>query len=81
MIENTFGIRKGRWRILNHVDVYTINKSVDIIKACCVLHNFCLLHLNDADNFTNTSEPIISPEVRDEGSNIKRNHICNELNV
>ncbi|XP_031350018.1 protein ANTAGONIST OF LIKE HETEROCHROMATIN PROTEIN 1-like isoform X2 [Photinus pyralis] len=43
VIENTFGMLKGRWRILNFVNVYTIEKAIDIITACCILHNFCLL--------------------------------------
>ena len=47
VIEQTFGILKARWCILNNLATSRYTKSVkyaDIFVACCVLHNICLLH-------------------------------------
>jgi len=41
-IENTFGILKSRFRKLNYVDC-DIKHVPDVITACCVLHNMCML--------------------------------------
>lgn len=43
VIEHTFGIIKGRWRILHFVNVNGVKKAVKIITACCVVHNFCFI--------------------------------------
>lgn len=42
VIENTFGILKSRFRKLHYVDC-DIQHIPDIITACCVLHNMCML--------------------------------------
>ena len=44
-IEQTFGMLKGRWGILTstHRLPYTPAKVQKIFKACCVLHNMCVL--------------------------------------
>ncbi|KAK3919803.1 Putative nuclease [Frankliniella fusca] len=44
-IERTFGILKGRWRCLlrDRKLHYSPAKCARIIKACCLLHNFCRL--------------------------------------
>ena len=40
IVENTFGILAQRWRLLNrHIQLQEQN-VVQVIKACCVLHNF-----------------------------------------
>jgi hypothetical protein len=42
-VECTFGILKGRWRILKMgVRVYGVNKVDDIWLTCCALHNWLL---------------------------------------
>ncbi|XP_031354778.1 protein ALP1-like [Photinus pyralis] len=43
-IENAFGILKGRFRRLKFINCYSISKSVEIISASCVLHNFCYIN-------------------------------------
>ena len=42
-IEQAFGVLKNRWRILKCLPV-TVERSVTIINACVVLHNFCILN-------------------------------------
>lgn len=46
-MEHTFGILKSRWRILKYINVNCPKKASKIIAACCVLHNFCLINLDD----------------------------------
>lgn len=40
---NTFILLKSRWRILHNINTYSIERAVNIIAGCCVLHNFCVL--------------------------------------
>jgi hypothetical protein len=46
VIEQCFGIMKGRWNILQSFKTlrYPREKVHHIFLACCVLHNFCLYH-------------------------------------
>ena len=41
VIENAFGLLKGRFRRLKYVDT-KVDKIPNIIKACCILHNITL---------------------------------------
>lgn len=43
VIERAFALLKGRFRRLHYLDTASISTAVDIIVACCVLHNFCIL--------------------------------------
>uniref|UniRef100_A0A8D8WK66 DDE Tnp4 domain-containing protein n=1 Tax=Cacopsylla melanoneura TaxID=428564 RepID=A0A8D8WK66_9HEMI len=43
VIENAFGLLKGRWKRLHYIDVNTVEKICSRITAACVLHNFCIL--------------------------------------
>lgn len=63
-IENSFGLLKGRWRRLKYITVYKIEKAANIVMACCVLHNFCLIN-NDF------AEALIDIDI--ERHNIERN--------
>ncbi|KAK8948599.1 hypothetical protein KSP39_PZI005248 [Platanthera zijinensis] len=40
VIERTFGLLKKRWAILRQASFFNIKQQVQIINACCVLHNF-----------------------------------------
>lgn len=44
MAECTFGILANKWRIFHHPIDVGIGFSDEIIKACCVLHNFVRKH-------------------------------------
>lgn len=49
VIENIFGITKGRFRRLQYINTYSVSKAIEITTAACVLHNFCYL---SNDEFT-----------------------------
>ncbi|KAI4454271.1 hypothetical protein MML48_10g00001239 [Holotrichia oblita] len=40
---------KGRFQILKHVNVYSTILIPKIIVACCVLHNICIMRIDDVD--------------------------------
>ncbi|XP_025195888.1 protein ALP1-like [Melanaphis sacchari] len=46
-IECTFGILSNKWRILHRPIDVKVDFAVDIVKCCCVLHNF----VRDRDGF------------------------------
>ncbi|KAI4463677.1 hypothetical protein MML48_4g00008954 [Holotrichia oblita] len=48
--EQTFGLLKGRFRILRHVNIYCTDVIPKVIIACCILHNICMT-MNDNDVF------------------------------
>ncbi|KAK2703958.1 uncharacterized protein LOC136041367 [Artemia franciscana] len=41
-VEHAFGLLKGCWRVLQHLDV-SLEFMPYVIMACCVLHNLCLM--------------------------------------
>ena len=42
LVENAFGLLKGRWRILKRANC-SVLRLPKVAAACCVLHNFCQL--------------------------------------
>ena len=42
LVENAFGLLKGRWKILKRAN-YSVLRLSKVVTACCVLHNFCQL--------------------------------------
>lgn len=82
-IENTFGQIKGRWRICQYNNVYSGKRAVDIIKACCVLHNFCLLSKEQYDSkeyCVIAEEPEYNIFIRNDFQGVeKRDNICTVL--
>uniref|UniRef100_A0A8I7BC18 DDE Tnp4 domain-containing protein n=2 Tax=Hordeum vulgare subsp. vulgare TaxID=112509 RepID=A0A8I7BC18_HORVV len=46
-VERIIGILKARYPILKAATMFDIDTQVDIVVACCVLHNFIRLHNGD----------------------------------
>ena len=69
VIERAFGLLKGRWRRLKLVPA-NVEKIPNIIVACCVLHNLCLLEEDEVEDFMDMDndgddgdrEPILPPQ-------------------
>ncbi|KAG5870547.1 hypothetical protein JTB14_025892 [Gonioctena quinquepunctata] len=82
-IEQSFGLLKGRFRILKFINIYRTDIIPDIIIACCVLHNICMqnkdtdieIYLDDSNNGQITDQ--ILPD--DPASCSKRDKICKQI--
>lgn len=66
VIERTFGVLKTRFRMLNTALQYSMHVQVDIVLACCVLHNFIRLrrgrHVHDEE--LNVSSTQVHDDVK-----------------
>lgn len=86
LIENAFGLLKGRFRQLMHTDFHSVDTTSKFILSCCVLHNLCIDNgdvwddavienpINNQPEFINNNDPRENA-LRRLGE-IKRNHIC-----
>jgi hypothetical protein len=52
VIERSFGVLKMKWRILQHLPSYPMEKQIKIIIACMTLHNFIRDSALDGELFT-----------------------------
>lgn len=84
VIENAFGVLKGRFRCLKHLEV-DIPNVTSIIVACCIIHNIALM-FPDRLSFTELSEASGAAAGEDyphdnphRNAAEKRNYICNNL--
>ncbi|KAJ8951779.1 hypothetical protein NQ314_007635 [Rhamnusium bicolor] len=50
LIENTFGHFRGRFRQLQKLEIHAVDKIVNFIIACCVLHNICIDNKDETDD-------------------------------
>ena len=51
VIERSFGILKGRFRRLHFIETKEMKTSCDTGVSCCVLHNFCIKHGDNGEEF------------------------------
>ncbi|XP_031261586.1 putative nuclease HARBI1 [Pistacia vera] len=47
VVERTFGVLKKRFRILDGMNNYLMEKQAKIVMACCVIHNFIRFDMNN----------------------------------
>ncbi|KAJ4759995.1 nuclease [Rhynchospora pubera] len=47
IVEKTFGILKGRFKICKEMHRYKYDIQTDLVIACCILHNFIKRHQHD----------------------------------
>jgi hypothetical protein len=72
-IECSFGILANKWRIFHRPLDVSVDFAIDIVKACCILHNF--VRARDGYKFTDTLsvaglEDIISRNVSQQGGRL-----------
>jgi len=88
-IENAFALLKARFRQLMKLDFHTVQRCCKFIIACCTLHNLCILHEDELDDFLEeVNEQFqnieINLEVNDRDNDRaageeKRNFLCETL--
>lgn len=71
LIENVFGLLKGRFRQLFQVSMHSVDKISKFIVSCCILHNLCVV---EKDSFPLESPP---DQPQDEANEL----IDNEKNL
>lgn len=85
LIENSFGLLKGRFRQLIQLDFHTVERASRFILSCCVLHNLCI---DNGDLWENLyEEPIVEIPLVNQPRDLlrrlgeeKRRLICTILN-
>lgn len=92
VIENAFGILKGRFRRLKLMETVRLDLICMLIVSACVLHNICILNGDIPDDIINVEEEIEEEmlnnmhedfdhrDIRQEAV-VKRNHILNNLTL
>lgn len=87
VIERAFSLLKGRFRRLKYLDTNKVETAVEVVMACCVLHNICLLNHDEIGDFLeqgmqdyNEVQPNNFPcnDIEAEGA-LKRNLIMEQL--
>ena len=64
-VERAFGSLKGRFKILASRPFFPYRTQVDIVMACCILHNFILSH--GVDEFVPSEDNWIAQNVSQQG--------------
>ena len=67
-IERGFGILKKRFRVLDSEPHWSYNVQVDIVLACCVIHNF-IMGVDPNDIIMN--DPSCEVELRTQGGGVQ----------
>ena len=71
VVECFFGRLKGRWRILLTKIDADLTKVVDVVLACCVLHNFCEVMSQEFDPSLTEQSAVVTDLV---------DELCEDLN-
>ena len=86
VIDRAFALLKGRFRRLKYLDTNKVENAVEIIMACCIVHNICLLSHDEVGDFleqglqdhVNIQNPNQFQDIEGEGV-LKRNIIMGQL--
>ena len=82
VIERAFGHVKGCFRRLKYLDVEVTNAPL-IVMAVCILHNLCIIHEDDIEDFIEGVEEEVNGFINifpaRAGGEEKRNHIMEGL--
>ena len=82
VIERTFGILKGRFRRLNFIETKDMKTSLNITISRCVLHNICIAHGDNGDEFMEENQGNVNAFVahdNDAPGVTKRDRIARNL--
>jgi hypothetical protein len=85
VVERCFGHLKGRFRRLREVPLRTPDAIINIIVSACILHNLCILHHDDVEDFiemdNNQVNPNMYPNIFLDGDHgaFKRNELLNAM--
>eukprot|EP00111_Clytia_hemisphaerica_P017463 TCONS_00051681-protein len=64
-IERAFGLLKGKFQRLNHIEMDNIANINQLIYTCIIIHNFCIFHEED------NSFVVIEREAHDDADDIE----------
>ncbi|XP_062571768.1 uncharacterized protein LOC134233782 [Saccostrea cucullata] len=82
IIEHAFGVLKGRFRRLQHINMVDIEYIVKTVVAACVLHNICIINHDElGENFeTEVDEQVFAEVTTDTAEgNLKRLFLTRQL--
>ncbi|KAJ3701389.1 hypothetical protein LUZ61_005094 [Rhynchospora tenuis] len=60
IVEKTFGILKGRFKICKEMHKYKYDMQTDLVIACCILHNFIKRHQHDNSDDDSSDDEVDS---------------------
>ncbi|XP_054263766.1 uncharacterized protein LOC128987093 [Macrosteles quadrilineatus] len=78
-VECTFGILANKWRILHRALNVEVDFAIEIVKACCILHNY--VRDKDGVQFQDTLYRFPSFHEEDEPPRRGRNYASNVRNI
>lgn len=85
VIENAFGLLKGRFRRLKFMETRRLDLISLLIVVGCILHNICLLNGDvmhfPEENDNNVEQNDVNREVAVAAAIAKRNEIMNNLQI
>ena len=72
-IERAFGLLKGRFSRLQHIDQRNIQTIVTTVLAACVLHNICILNNDDFEDVLFEDDGDVVPQCGPHPANVNAN--------
>nr|CAI5845933.1 unnamed protein product [Callosobruchus analis] len=86
LIENSFGLLKGRFRQLMKTEFWGVEKTSKFVLCCCIVHNLCIDNGDLIDEIVDNQDPPDVPLyteelgiLRKQLGEVKRNNIAREL--
>lgn len=82
-VERAFGILKGRFKRLKHIDQKNVTDIVKTIVAACVLHNICILNNDQFEELFNEDNniPQLPPVLENYDQNALNGGAIKRLNI
>ena len=74
VIERAFGLLKGRFRRLKHINMRNVPEICDLIMATCILHNICIMNGEEFQDFLEADDDQIENQQA-QLNNVPQNNI------